>query len=306
MPNPGVYGKRRWMRLSGAMVAGGTLADIGNDSSDTGTIYAALTISADQELYFRDSGLYIYSSANGQLDIVADTTLALSGAITADSTINAGTFAAPTTIIKDVPLVMISGEVLADQSGGEVKGLWVRTKVSKEQPTTACIGIEAQCRVNGAASAAATLGAGHFAGIWAYFEQSGTTALNTGALAAACSCTVEGATTLTIDSGAILAGLVVDSSVHGSATNNGTFDGIYVKKASGALDFVSGLEFTDCVSSEILKVADDGTVCHDTDTHSTNYTDLANFVGYITVKVGAATRYLWLSDNKPSAGESPS
>lgn len=39
------------------------------------------------KLLFRDSGLYVYSSTDGQLDIVADTTLALSGAITTDSSI---------------------------------------------------------------------------------------------------------------------------------------------------------------------------------------------------------------------------
>ena len=47
--------------------------------------------------YFRDSGLYIYSSADGQLDIVADTTLALSGAVTMDSTLAMGTSGTPLT-----------------------------------------------------------------------------------------------------------------------------------------------------------------------------------------------------------------
>ena len=40
------------------------------------------------KLYIRDSGIYIYSSADGQLDIVADTTVAISGAVTMDSTLN--------------------------------------------------------------------------------------------------------------------------------------------------------------------------------------------------------------------------
>lgn len=40
-----------------------------------------------KRLQFRDTALYIYSSADGQLDIVADTTVALSGAVTMDSTL---------------------------------------------------------------------------------------------------------------------------------------------------------------------------------------------------------------------------
>jgi len=223
-------------------------------------------------------------------------TLTVNGAAAFNSTASHGTFASPTTVIKDVPLVMVSGDVIADQTSGEVKGLWVRAKVSKDQPATSVLGVEAQCRVNGAASAAATLGQGQFTGIWAYWEQSGTTALNSGCLASAASCTVESAATLTVDSGAVLAGVVVDSSVSGSATINGTFDGIYIKKAAGALDFVSGIEMTDCISSEVFKFADDGTVCNDA-----NATGSATTAGYLTVKVGSATRYIWLASAAPTA-----
>ena len=48
-------------------------------------------LTSTNRIYFRDSGLNIYSSTDGQLDIVADTTIALSGAVTADSTITATT-----------------------------------------------------------------------------------------------------------------------------------------------------------------------------------------------------------------------
>ena len=50
-------------------------------------IVETITMLSDKKLQFRDTGLNIYSSADGQLDIVADTTVALSGAVTADSTI---------------------------------------------------------------------------------------------------------------------------------------------------------------------------------------------------------------------------
>jgi len=46
------------------------------------TLFAeAVTMGTTSKLYFLDTGLYIYSSTNGQLDIVADTKLHLDGAI---------------------------------------------------------------------------------------------------------------------------------------------------------------------------------------------------------------------------------
>jgi len=249
------------------------------------------------------TGLYLEAGCDTGIEIAgacATSGLNITGTFASGGALNVGTFAAPITMYNttDIPTVMISGDILADQISGVVKGLWVRSKISKEQPATSVIGVEAQCRVNGAVSAAATLGAGQFTGMWAYWEQSGTTALNTGALASAASCTVESATTLTIDSGAILAGLVVDSSVNAGTTNNGTFDGIYIKKASGALDFVSGIEMTDCISGEVFKFADDDTICNDD--HSQAISNLTT-AGYLTVKVGSSTRYIWLGSNAPTA-----
>ena len=50
-------------------------------------IVETITFLTNKKLQFRDTGLYIQSSADGQLDIVADTTVAVSGAVTADSTL---------------------------------------------------------------------------------------------------------------------------------------------------------------------------------------------------------------------------
>jgi cytoskeletal protein CcmA (bactofilin family) len=54
----------------------------------TVALEGATTFDTNTKLQFRDTGLYINSSADGQLDIVADTTVALSGAVTADSTLD--------------------------------------------------------------------------------------------------------------------------------------------------------------------------------------------------------------------------
>lgn len=59
----------------------GTLV-IDNDITQSGDSLLA----TDKKVQFRDTALYIHSTADGQLDIVADTTVAISGALTADST----------------------------------------------------------------------------------------------------------------------------------------------------------------------------------------------------------------------------
>lgn len=212
----------------------------------------------------------------------------------AEDVLSLGTFATPRTFVTDTPIVMISGNAAANLSSGVSRCAWFRAKISAAQTANSIIGIEAQCRI----SDATTLGAGQNAGIWAYWEQSGTVALNSGNLSSAASCTVESASSLTVDSGAILAGVVVDSTVNGSAVINGTFDGIYIKKAGSALDFVSGIEMTDCISSEVFKFADDGTVCNDGNSQAiTNLTT----AGYLKVKVGSAVRYIWLGSNAPTS-----
>lgn len=99
MGNPAVYGLRRYYNIMGAVPAGSTMATLGNDTSDTFTIIGAGTVQTTQKLYWRDSGLYIYSSANGQLDIVADTTIALSGAVTTDNNVTCTLSSAETVAI---------------------------------------------------------------------------------------------------------------------------------------------------------------------------------------------------------------
>jgi len=225
-------------------------------------------------------------------DLALTSDFAVTGGITVTGLATFGTFAAPRTITTAIEqLIMVSGDVTADLTAGVTRGIWARSKVSDDQTGNSIMGVEAQCRINGAGSSANTLGAGQFTGIWAYWEQSGTTALNTGNLSSGASCTVEGET-LTIDSGAILAGLVVDSSVTDGFINNGTFDGIYIKKGSGKSDFVSGIEFTDCVSSEIFKCADDGTIVSVTNGSILNDIHGTANAGFIRVMIGSTTRYI--------------
>lgn len=68
-----------------------------NDDGSQGEVFrvdgsaSSVLVDTDKKIEFRDTGLYIQSSADGQLDIVADTTVALSGAVTMDSTLTVTT-----------------------------------------------------------------------------------------------------------------------------------------------------------------------------------------------------------------------
>jgi len=59
--------------IAGAVTIGGAVGITGN-----------ITLVSTSKLYFLDTGLYIYSSENGVLDIVSDATIALAGAVTID------------------------------------------------------------------------------------------------------------------------------------------------------------------------------------------------------------------------------
>jgi len=69
------------------------------------------------KLYWRDDGLYVYSSTDGQLDIVADTTLNLDGDITIGTGhtftwSNDGTSASANTSYDTVATTLASGNVI--------------------------------------------------------------------------------------------------------------------------------------------------------------------------------------------------
>lgn len=58
---------------------------------------------------------------------------------------------------------------------------------------------------------------------------------------------------------------------------------------------------TNVVATAVLRVPDDGTVCHDTDTGDGTAIARSDFDGYLTVVVGTATRYIPLMATKTSA-----
>ena len=111
-----------------------------------------------------------------------------------------------------------------------VRGIWNRMRVTGATTNMVTIaGNESQIRITDGAN----LGDGVHTGLWAYFEQDGTVALASPGQNSAISATVEGASTLTLDNGATLSGIVIDSSVHDDATINGDFDAIWIKVSGG-------------------------------------------------------------------------
>ena len=132
------------------------------------------------------------------------------------------------------PELPAAGDALT--AGKVAQGIWTRFLVNKAQTNmVTLVGHEAQLRVK------ANLDDGVHAGLWAYFEQSGTVTLASPGLNGAISVTVEGSDGLTVDSGAYLTGMTIDSSVHDGATMDGYFDAIDIKTTSGKEKWKRGI-----------------------------------------------------------------
>lgn len=71
-----------------------------------------------------------------------------------------------------------------------------------------------------------------------------------------------------------------------------------IKAAAYLIDAGTG---TDTMATAVLRVGDDGTIAHDTDTGDGTAIARSDFAGYLTVIVGSATRYIPLMDVKTSA-----
>jgi len=124
---------------------------IGDAAGDTLSLVALTTVATNQKIQFRDTGIYINSSSDGVLNIVSDTTVAISGAVTMDSTLTltgklnlglnggaasasgllmgVGTSLAPaTTAVADSKFVEIRTESTA--TSGDSRGLYLRHAIN--------------------------------------------------------------------------------------------------------------------------------------------------------------------------------
>ena len=175
--------------------------------------------------------LTVEASSIVNQDLTTDATVTF-GTLTTTGKISGGSWGTGIALTDSVTSAMhVYGQVSSALTAGKVvRGTWNRALVSAAQTNMVTIvGSENQIRV----PTGSNLGDGVHAGIWAYFEQSGTVTLASPGQNTAISATVEGSNNLTLDSGATLSGLVIDSSVHDDASINGNFDAIWIKVSSG-------------------------------------------------------------------------
>ena len=137
---------------------------------------------------------------------------------------------------------------------------------------------------------------GNHAGVWGQYQFSGTSAVTetSESLQAGVIAEIKSDNNLSLGTGAVAAGLIVDGAIGSSATVNGDTDGIHIKKQSATLDFEHGITITDCISAGILHFPDgsSGTIVSDSSDVAA-----ATSNGYIAIRVGSNTRYLKFWDS---------
>ncbi len=133
------------------------------------------------------------------------------------------------------PELAAAGDAL---TGGNVAyGIRNRFLVNKAQTNNVSLyATQGQMRVK------ANLAAGVHAGLYGYFEQSGTVTLSSsGSFNTACNLAVEGSSGLTVDSGVNLAICVMTNVLDNSATVNGNYYGLLIRESSGKKTMKAGI-----------------------------------------------------------------
>jgi hypothetical protein len=93
------------------------------------------------------------------------------------------------------------------------------------------------------------------------------------------------------------AGLLVNNSNASLATTIGSALRVTKGATNLGFDYLIDANSTDALNTAVMSLYDDGTVCNDTNATGC----FANGAGYLTVVVGAATRYIHLSSAAPTA-----
>lgn len=227
--------------------------------------------------------------------------------------IEVGTFGSPVTVQNSdwdtaggaytITKVMVSGCLNEDLSDSQcVRQLWSRFKITASQTAGSgkdYYGGEMQVRPH-TGSAAIELAGGTYAGVWNYWENSDSAHALTvsGGYHYGSINMVEMCSTGVISGGTFAAANMTNHVDTDPAA--ATFDAILINKVSGAYDWKNGIEFTDCMSGAVFKVADDQTICSD-DNQSilVDISGTAN-AGFMKVDVAGAARYIALYAIKTS------
>ena len=179
-------------------------------------------------------------TVNGNLtfgDAVTDT-LTVNGTLAVGAFGDASGIALTDDTLKAVeiyPELASAGTVL---TGGNVAyGIRNRFLVNKAQTNNVSLyATQGQMRVK------ANLAAGVHAGLFGYFEQSGTVVLSSsGSFNTACNLAVEGSSGLTVDSGVNLAICVMTNNLNNGSTMNGNYYGLMIREGSGMETMKAGI-----------------------------------------------------------------
>jgi len=226
--------------------------------------------------------------------------------------IEVGTFASPVTVQNSdwdtaggaytITKVMVSGCLAEDLSDSQcVRQLWSRFKITASQTAGSgkdYYGGEMQVRPHTGA-AAIELAGGTYAGVWNYWENSDSAHALTvsGGYHYGSINMIELCSTGVI-SGGTFAAANMTNHVDTDPASATLFDAILINKVSGAYDWKIGIEFTDCVSDALFKVADDQTICSDSNESILADISGTSNKGFIKIDVAGATRYIALYELK--------
>jgi len=236
---------------------------------------------SDNELQFRDTGVYIKSGADGKLTISADGTglddITLSGSVTLTDKMVAGasgdaagialTTAQPRGIAYYAELPSAGTALTA---GTVSRGIYCRYLVNKDQDADVSL-----YAAQGHLRLKADLVNGMNAGVSGYVEQSGTVATSTAGYLIGGHFAVETDNSFTLGAGTSAGGILIQSRMVGG-TITGTAAAIISDTADGATAFPNFIAF-DAADGTMVTTASSATL---TSTHK------------IAVKVGADVRYM--------------
>ena len=189
------------------------------------------------------------------------------GVVTLDSSMTMGTFGDATqTVLSEAssntnvllgvyPMVNFAGSSGKVFAGTHNRLLMITTAQTNN---TSFYGTESQLRVKGVA-----LGQGVHSGLWAYAEQSGTTALTGAGTFTGLHAAIESAAGFSAGATETVAGVSINSSINAGATINASanYSGIFIE--SSGLDFHDGIYITGATND--IKLQNEETIDNATD-----------------------------------------
>lgn len=236
-------------------------AGIDSNGTDVEIFDGYLKLNTDNKLYFRDTGCYIYSNADGYLTIEADTGVVIAANFSFTGTLSietnavgidfTGTYSTAgirlgthdwgvgstgITVPATSPLLQVAGKVASTVTAAGVYACeYEQLAITKTQDTgSSFFASWNELYITGGTIVLTS--SDHYAGIWGHLEISGTVTTGTGFYSGG-HFSVITPSTFTIASGARLAGCHVDMKLASGYSNSGIVAAFYAEK--GAEEFAT-------------------------------------------------------------------